>query len=66
VLPDPPEGKELVRAIRASLRLLTLAPDRLTFPMLATVYRAVLGDSDFGVHLSGATGEGKSEIAALC
>jgi hypothetical protein len=66
VLPDPPKGEELVRAIRASLDVLTLAPDRLMFPMLAAVYRALLGETDFGLHLSGPTGEGKSEIAALC
>ena len=66
ILPDPPEGDELVRAVRASLAFLSLAPDRLTFPMLAAVYRAPLGDTDFGEHLSGPTGEGKSEIAALC
>ena len=66
VLPDPPEGEELVRAIQASLRILDLAPEGLTFPMLASVYRALLGDTDFGLHLSGPTGEGKSEVAALC
>ncbi len=66
VLPEPPEGKEMVLAIRASLGVLDLAPDRLAFPMLAAVYRALLGDTDFGLHLAGPTGEGKSEIAALC
>ncbi len=66
VLPDPPEGEGVVPAIRASLGVLDLGPDRLMFPMFAAVYRAVLGHTDFGLHLSGPTGEGKSEIAALC
>jgi len=61
----PPKGAELIDAVRASLGLLRLGPDRLTFPLLTVVYRAVLGDTDFGVHLSGPTGCYKSEAAAL-
>src|SRR5262249_55040714 len=38
---------------------------RLTFPLLAAVYRAVLTDSDFSLHLAGPTGSFKSEAAAL-
>src|SRR5206468_586617 len=56
---------ELTVAIRASLDLLRLGPDRTTFPLLAAVYRAVLGDTDFGLHLTGPTGSYKSEAAAL-
>jgi hypothetical protein len=52
-------------AIRASLGLLDLGPDRVTFPLLAAVYRAVLGETDFGIHLAGPTGNYKSEAAAL-
>jgi hypothetical protein len=64
--PDPPNGKELTEAVRASLGFLRLGPDRLTFPLLAAVYRAVLGDSDFSLCLAGPTGCFKSEAAALC
>jgi hypothetical protein len=64
-LPAPPEGAELTDSVRASLRLLRLGPDRLTFPLLSAVYRAVLGDTDFALHLSGPTGCFKSEVAAL-
>jgi hypothetical protein len=64
-LPAPPKGTELINAVRASLGFLRLGPDRLTFPLLAAAYRAVLGDTDFGIHLSGPTGCYKSEAAAL-
>lgn len=64
-LPDLPDGDELVAAIRASLAVLTVGPDRLTVPLLAAAYRAPLGSTDFGLHLAGPTGAGKSELAAL-
>jgi hypothetical protein len=65
VLPPPPDGEALRDAVRASLRLLELGPPRLTVPLLAAAYRAVLGDTDFALHLAGPTGTYKSEAAAL-
>ncbi len=65
-LPEPPEGAELAEAVRASLGLWKLVPAGISVPLLAATYRAALGDSDFSAHLSGPTGEGKSELAALC
>jgi hypothetical protein len=65
-LPEPPDGEELVKAIRASLKFWELAPQIVTVPLHAATYRAALGDTDFSEHLSGPTGEGKSELAALC
>jgi hypothetical protein len=64
-LPDPPEGEELKKAVQCSLKLLELAPDEITVPLLSATYRAPLGSVDFSVHLAGPTGEGKSEITAL-
>ena len=64
-LPAPGSGEEQVQAIRASLRLLDLAPDRITVPLLGGVYRAGLTECDFSHHLTGPTGAGKSELAAL-
>src|SRR5919107_3855479 len=64
-LPSPPEGAELSQAVRASLELWKLAPESIAVALHAATYRAALGESDFGLHLSGPTGEGKSEIAAL-
>lgn len=64
-LPTAPTGAGRVAAIRASLAILNVAPDRLTVPLLAAGYRAVLGVTDFGLFLAGPTGTFKSELAAL-
>src|SRR5262245_17315383 len=64
-LPQPPSGDELVAAIRSSLGILGLASDRVTVPLLGAAYRGVLAESDFCLHLSGSTGVGKTELAAL-
>lgn len=63
-LPKDPE--EQVRAVRASLRCLSLAPDRISFPLLAAVYRVPFGGADFSVFLAGKTGVFKTALAALC
>lgn len=54
-----------VESIRASLKVLDCAPDRITIPLLAAVYRAPLGGADSALSLFGSTGLGKSELAAL-
>ena len=64
-LPAPPPGDDLVAAIRASLRLLELAPDHQTVPLHAAIWRAVQGGTDLSLHLTGPTGEGKTELVAL-
>jgi hypothetical protein len=64
-LPTPPTGATLAAGVRASLAVLDTAPDSVTVPLLGAVYRAPLGDVDFGLHLAGQTGAGKSELAAL-
>ena len=68
VLPDPPEGEELVAAVRASLALAEVAPERLSLPTLAAVYRSVLGELapvDLSIFLTGRSGVFKSCLAAL-
>jgi hypothetical protein len=64
-LPAPPSGAALVEAVRASLAVLRVAPAHLTVPLQAAIYRAPLGTADFSEHLSGPSGYGKSELAAL-
>jgi hypothetical protein len=64
-LRDPPNEQELVEAIRASLRIRDLGPDSVTFPQLASAFRAVLGEADFSEHTCGPTGSFKTEVAAL-
>lgn len=56
---------DLRTAVCASLSLLTIAPARIIYPLLAAVYRAAAGPVDISIHVVGATGEGKSELAAL-
>ena len=64
-LPDPPEGEALRESIRASLGLLSVAPDVVTVPLFLACYRAPLGPSPFGIHIAGRTGNGKSVIQGL-
>ena len=64
-LPEPPEGEALQDAIRECLRLLDIAPEVVTVPLVTAVFRSVLGDTDFSIHLAGPTGIGKTELAAV-
>ncbi len=64
-LPDPPTGADLADAVRASLRILDVAARRVSVPVFAAIWRAALGSADFSLHLTGGTGRGKSELAAL-
>jgi hypothetical protein len=64
-LPASPTGAELRRAIRASLAVLDLAPDRVTVPTLGAVWRSILGAADFSVFVYGATGRFKTALASL-
>jgi hypothetical protein len=64
-LPAPPDGHEREQAILASLKLLDVAPDRITIPLYAAIWRAALGAADFSVQLAGLTGAGKTALAAL-
>lgn len=47
------ELSERIKTLRASLRFLALAPDRISFPPLAAIYRAALGEADFSVFVTG-------------
>ena len=60
-LPDPPHDPKT--AIRSSLGILGIAPDRVTIPIFAAIWRAVLGSADFSLHLVGPTGAGKTELS---
>ncbi|MFA4902818.1 MAG: hypothetical protein WC600_08735 [Desulfobaccales bacterium] len=67
ILPDPPTGDQLRDAIRASLQFLDLAPPRITFPLLAGIYRAPVGEImpvDFSIFIAGFTGTQKSDLSA--
>ena len=45
----PVDPEKIVDAVRASLRCLSVAPDRISFPLLAAVYRAALGMVSFSL-----------------
>ena len=64
-LPPPLVGQDLVAGIHEDLEALAVAPDPITIPLRAATLRAVLGPADFSLHLSGPTGAGKTELAAL-
>jgi hypothetical protein len=64
-LPDPPAGDDLRSAVQVSLEFLEVAGVPVTIPMYCAIWRAVLSLADHSVHLSGPTGSGKSELAAL-
>jgi hypothetical protein len=64
-LPDPPQGEALKTAIAAALRLLNLAPPAIIVPLFAAIWRTALGPCDFALHVAGATGVFKTELAVL-
>jgi hypothetical protein len=63
----PSSEKELVEAIRASLRIIGLAKqaEHITYVLLAATYRACLRGCDFSIWIAGPTGVFKTEVAAL-
>lgn len=61
----PKTKEELAEAVRMSLLLVEVGPPTITFPIVAAISRAVLGEADFAIHLVGETGTFKSELAAL-
>ncbi|MDA0660989.1 MAG: DUF927 domain-containing protein [Planctomycetota bacterium] len=64
-LPEPLGGDQAAKVVTQSLDLLNVAPENITLPLLATVFRAVAGDSTFSVFLAGQSGTGKTELASL-
>ncbi len=64
-LPSPPQGVDRNNAVQASIDMLKVAPHHVSIPVFAALFRAVLPDCSYSVHLSGQTGTGKTEIAAL-
>jgi hypothetical protein len=65
VLPDPPEGETLRRAVQASMRVADLGPDTVTLPLLLATYRAVIDQADVSINMVGPTGVFKTQLAAL-
>ena len=60
--------QSLQEAFQATLRILALAPLKVTIPLLCAIFRAPLAELlavDFTVFIAGRTGSFKSELAAL-
>jgi hypothetical protein len=51
-LPSPPTGRDAREAVKASLRLVEVAPYAITWPMLGSVYAPIVESVDFSTHLS--------------
>jgi hypothetical protein len=64
-LPEPPDGARLQDTVRASLRMVNVAPAHVTVPMYGLIPRAIVGAADFSGWIKGATSAGKSVLAAL-
>jgi hypothetical protein len=63
-LPAPPEGDELVRAVRAAAKCFSVHGE-VSVAVFSLVWRSILGPSQASVHLAGGPGSGKSELAAI-
>jgi hypothetical protein len=65
-LPPPPAGREAVaRAVRASLAMLQVATETVTFPVLVQTYRASIRATASSTGLVGESDAGKSCTVAL-
>ena len=63
ILPEPAADPR--EAIEAAVQLLDLADERITAPVFGAIWRAPLGAADFSLHIAGASGAFKTELAAL-
>jgi hypothetical protein len=59
------EGHDLAEDIGKVFELLSLTFLKITIPLLAAVFRAILGTADFSIHLYGSSGNAKTELLAL-
>jgi hypothetical protein len=64
--PVPADRVAAKKAVRSSLDFLSVAPHRVSLPLLAAVYRAAFGAVDFSLFLAGRSGVFKTALAALC
>lgn len=65
VLPSPPVGEELRKAVLVVDDFLNVGPLRITAAIQLAVFRAVLGEADFAIFIEGPTGGLKTAVAAV-
>lgn len=63
--PSPPPEEEMSDLMEKYASLLKIAPPRVIYPLIGAAWRALFREVDFSIHLAGASGEGKTELAAL-
>jgi hypothetical protein len=63
--PSSADPEELKHAVAQALALWDLAADEISIPLMLSAYRAAVGEVDYGLHLAGPTGLGKTELARL-
>ena len=51
--------------VGTSLAFLHTAPDVITLPLYAAIWRAILGNTSFSIHICGKTGNRKTQLACL-
>lgn len=64
-LPSASSGAQLVEDFGESIKLLSLALDKISYPLYAAIWCSIMATPDFSMHLYGQTGVFKSEYAAL-
>lgn len=64
-LPPLPTKSKLKKAVQTSLNFMELGSHQITVPVLAAIYRSVLGPIDMSLHLVGESGTYKSTLAGL-
>ena len=64
-LTDSTSSGDLPVGVRDALKLREVASKGVGTVLLATVFRAILGEADFSVHLEGGTGTRKTAIAGV-
>lgn len=64
-LPPRADKDALRRCVAAALAFLALGPARLTVALFGAIWRVLIADCDFSIHLTGGTGVFKTAIAAV-
>jgi hypothetical protein len=64
VLPDTFTNPAAVD-VGCSLGFIEAAPDLVTLPLYAAIWRSILGETDFSIHICGKSGNRKTQLACL-
>jgi hypothetical protein len=54
-----------VADVGCSLDFIEVAPDLVTLPLYAAIWRSILGETDFSIHICGKSGNRKTQLACL-